>query len=103
MQGDKEIANMKAPIKTKESMSAAAAKAKKITVDVPRELYDEAEEIVHERKISTSVFVREAMEHHLADIKQKKLERELAEAYLATADVSARIHKEFQFVDAEAY
>jgi metal-responsive CopG/Arc/MetJ family transcriptional regulator len=82
-------------------MSTAAAKAKKITVDIPRSLYKETEEIVQERQITTSEFVREAIERHLKAIKRRKLERELEEGYLANASLGDRIHEEFEFVDAE--
>jgi metal-responsive CopG/Arc/MetJ family transcriptional regulator len=82
-------------------MSSAAAKAKKITVDIPQSLYKETEEVVQERHITTSEFVREAMERHLKSIKRRKLERELEEGYLANASLGDRIHEEFEFVDAE--
>jgi metal-responsive CopG/Arc/MetJ family transcriptional regulator len=82
-------------------MSTGAAKAKKITVDIPRVLYEETEGVVHERGITTSVFVREAMERYLKSIKRRKLERELEEGYVANAALGDQIHKEFDFVDAE--
>jgi len=77
------------------------AKAKKITVDIPQSLYKETEELVRERHITTSVFVREAMTRYLRSIKRKKLERELEEGYSANASISEQIHKEFEFVDTE--
>ncbi len=82
-------------------ISIAAARAKKITVDIPRSLYEETEEVIRERHITKSTFVREAMERYLKAIKRKKLERELEEGYLANAALSDQIHKEFEFVDAE--
>jgi metal-responsive CopG/Arc/MetJ family transcriptional regulator len=82
-------------------MSTANAKAKKITVDIPQSLYKEAEQVIQERHITTSVFVREAMERHLKSIKRRKLERELEEGYLANAGLNDQIHEEFEFVDAE--
>ena len=82
-------------------MSITADKAKKITVDIPRALYEETAEVVRERHITTSVFVREALEGYLRSIKRRKLERELEEGYIANADLGDQIHKEFEFVDAE--
>jgi Arc/MetJ-type ribon-helix-helix transcriptional regulator len=82
-------------------MSTATAKAKKITVDIPQSLYKEIEEVVQERHITTSVFVREAIERHLKAIKRRKLERELEQGYLANASLGDRIHEEFELVDAE--
>ena len=80
---------------------SAPARAKKITVDIPRSLYKETKELTAERHITTSVFVREAMERYLDDIRRAKLQRELEEGYIANAPLSDRIHKEFEFVDAE--
>lgn len=57
--------------------------------------------MVRERHITTSVFVREAMERYLRSIKRKRLERELKEGYSANAGISEQIHKEFESVDAE--
>ena len=82
-------------------MSTAAAKAKKITVDIPRSLYEETAEVVQEQNITTSMFVREAMERYLRSIKRRRLERELEEGYVANAELGDQIHKEFEFVDAE--
>lgn len=76
-------------------------KAKKITVDIPRSLYEEAERIVHEQQTTTSVFVCSAMEHYLKSIKRKNLERQLAEGYIANNALSDRIYKEFEFADAD--
>ena len=79
----------------------ARTRAKKITVDIPRSLYKETKEVTSERHITTSVFVREAMERYLDDIRRAKLRRELEEGYLANARLSDQIHREFEFVDAE--
>jgi len=100
---DKKIDNMKKASSLNKTyrMSASAAKAKKITVDIPRSLHAETEQVVTERHITTSVFVREAMEHYLHDIKRAKLERELEEGYIANAALGNTIHREFEYVDAE--
>lgn len=82
-------------------MSATVARSKKITVDIPRSLYEETEAIVHEREISTSVFVREAMERYLRYIRHKKLEKDLEEGYLANASLTRQIHAEFALADAD--
>jgi Arc/MetJ-type ribon-helix-helix transcriptional regulator len=80
---------------------SAPTRAKKITVDIPRPLYEAAEEVTAERHITTSDFVREAMERYLDDIRSAKLQRELEEGYIANARLGDQIHKEFDFVDAE--
>ena len=76
-------------------------RAKKITVDIPPSLYRQTEQIVTERHITTSVFVREAMERYVEEIRRSKLGRQLEGGYLAYAAVSDEIYKEFEHVDAE--
>ncbi len=77
------------------------SRVKKITVDIPGPLYRKAEEVVQERHISTSVFVREAMERFLEQIHKERLEQQLAEGYVTHAALSEQVHKDFAFVDAE--
>ena len=82
-------------------MGTAAARAKKITVDIPRSLYEEAERLVREREITTSILVRQAVEKYLGDIRRERLEQELREGYLANDALGDKIHREFAAVDAE--
>ena len=82
-------------------MAAAAPARKKITVDIPQSLYKRTEEVLHERHITTSELVREAMEQYLDTLWHKKLEEELAEGYIANAALSEQVHREFEFADAE--
>ena len=76
-------------------------RARKISVDIPRSLYHETEQVVTERQTTKSIFVREAIEYYLQNIKRTKLERELEEGYIANAVLGDRIHREFEHVDAE--
>jgi metal-responsive CopG/Arc/MetJ family transcriptional regulator len=64
---------------------------KKITVDIPQSLYKRTEEVLKERHISTSELVREAMEQYLDAIWQKKLADQLAEGYIANAELDRQI------------
>jgi Arc/MetJ-type ribon-helix-helix transcriptional regulator len=82
-------------------MRSVRTKEKKITVDIPRSLYEETEQITQQRHMTMSAFVREAMERYLKFIKRRKLEHELEEEYVANAALGDRIHNEFEFVDAE--
>ncbi|MBV9266800.1 MAG: hypothetical protein JO061_11590 [Acidobacteriaceae bacterium] len=88
-------------IRRRKLTSATGGRARKISVDLPTRLYEEALAIVQERRVSTSVFVREAVEHYIEEIRQMELERQLEEGYLANAELSGQIHDEFAFVDAE--
>jgi metal-responsive CopG/Arc/MetJ family transcriptional regulator len=104
---------MKKPVGRRSHVSAASARAKaaprksaaprskKITVDIPQSLLDAAARVVSERHLTTSALVREAMEYYVQEKQARRLERELEEGYLATADLSERVHREFEYVDAE--
>lgn len=74
---------------------------KKITVDIPRQLYDQAEQVIAERHITRSVLIREALERFLEGVRREKLEGELREGYLAYAAVSDQVHRDFEHADAE--
>ena len=74
---------------------------RKLVVDMPPDLYEEAQTVIHEQRITQSRLVREALKHYLAAWKQKKLEQELREGYLANAALDASICQGFAFVDAE--
>lgn len=76
-------------------------RAKKVSVDIPYSLYQETAKVVTERRITTSVFVREAMERYLEELRRSRLERQLEEGYIAHAALGDKIHKEFEYVDAE--
>lgn len=82
-------------------MRSGIPSAKKITVDIPLHLYEQAEQVIGERHITRSVLVREALERFLEGIRREKLERELREGYLAYGPVSEEIHREFRYADAE--
>jgi hypothetical protein len=73
---------------------------KKITVDIPLSMY-QAMEANRESNTTTSVFVRRAIERYLRLLERVKLERDLQEGYIANAALSAQIHQEFEFADAE--
>lgn len=82
-------------------MSAAAAARKKVVVDMPSDLYEETQAAVQEQHTTQSKLVREAVAHYLADWKQKKLEQELREGYIANAELDLSLCQEFAFADAE--
>lgn len=74
---------------------------KKIVVDMPPDLYEEAQAVIKEQRITQSKLVRKALVQYLAAWRQKKLEEELREGYLANAALDAGICQEFAFADAE--
>lgn len=82
-------------------MPARSAARKKVVVDMPSELYKEAQAVIHEQHTTQSKLVREALTYYLADLKRKKLEQALREGYLANAALDINICQEFESADAE--
>ncbi len=74
---------------------------KKVVVDIPQALYNEAAETVQTMQMTISSFVRQAVERYLEDLRRMKLERELEAGYLANAAASRKINDEFCLADAE--
>lgn len=71
-------------------VSAAAAKAKRVVIDFPEALFDATEDAAVELAINRSSLIREAVKQFLEERHRQKLEKELAEGYIANA-ASARI------------
>ena len=74
---------------------------KKLVVDMPPDLYEETQAAMREQQITQSKLVRKALTQYLAAWKQKKVEEELREGYLANASLDASICQEFTFADAD--
>ena len=75
--------------------------AKKIIVEFPSDLYARTEIAVAELAVNRSVLIRSAVELYLETLNRRKLERELAEGYVANADLNRRIAEEFAYSDSE--
>jgi len=71
-------------------VSAAATKAKRVVIDFPQPLYDAAEDAAVELATNRSSLIREAVKQFLGERLRRKLEKELADGYVANA-ASARI------------
>lgn len=71
-------------------MRATAAKAKRVVIDFPEQLFEATEDAATELAINRSSLIREAVQQFLEARYRQKLERELAEGYIANA-ASARI------------
>jgi metal-responsive CopG/Arc/MetJ family transcriptional regulator len=78
-----------------------ADQTRKVTLDIPGKLYKETQQAVMEMNITTSMFIRKALEAYLASLLRAKLESELAAGYRETASLSDRVHQDFKFVDFE--
>ena len=80
---------------------AAVGKSKKVIVEFPEELLERTEAAASELSTDRSKFIRSAVEKALARLERRKLERELADAYTANANLALRITEEFSHVDGE--
>ncbi len=67
---------------------------KKIAIDFPAALYEETEIAVQELETNRSTFVRQAVAYYLNDMRNKKLEEELAQGYIANAACARQIAEE---------
>lgn len=81
-------------------MRATAAK-RKVVIDFPQDLFEEAEKAAGELQINRSSLVRVAVEQFIKDLHRKKLERQLIDGYTANAALSRQTSEEFSFVDSE--
>jgi metal-responsive CopG/Arc/MetJ family transcriptional regulator len=72
------------------SGAATAVKARRVVIDFPGPLFDATEHAAVELAINRSSLIREAVKQFLEERRREKLEKELAEGYIANAD-SARV------------
>ncbi len=68
----------------------------KINLQVPKDLLREIDEYAAEASKSRSSVIREAMAKLLEFRKQRELEELLREGYEATAELTLKIHREFE-------
>jgi metal-responsive CopG/Arc/MetJ family transcriptional regulator len=75
--------------------------AKKVAVDFPAALFQETERAAQELSTSRSSFIRSAVERFLDELRQQKLERELAAGYIANDSQAASVAEEFARLDTD--
>jgi hypothetical protein len=75
--------------------------SKKVIIEFPEDLLERTEAAASELSTDRSKFIRRAVEKFLAGLERHKLERELAEAYTANANLALRVSEEFSHVDGE--
>lgn len=80
-----------------------AAAAKRIAVDFPKQLLDQAERATRELAINRSELIRLAVEQFVESLRRAKLEQELAEGYQANAKLDRTIADGFASVDYETF
>lgn len=75
--------------------------SKRVVVDFPEPLYRQAERGAAELKTNRSGFIRLAVQKLVSELQQKKLEKELADGYIAMAAVSQQVAEDFKHIDSE--
>jgi metal-responsive CopG/Arc/MetJ family transcriptional regulator len=74
---------------------------KRVAVDFPAGLLRETEQAAAEMAVDRSKLIRSAVRAFLGGLRRQALERELAAAYEANAELGRRISEEFAHVDSE--
>jgi len=87
--------------RTRRGRAAAQRASRKVIVEFPIGLYAETERMTNELSISRSALIRSALQEFLAKRSREKLEKELAEGYVANASQARQTASEFSNVDSE--
>ena len=74
---------------------------KKIVADFPADLFRETERAAQELSMNRSSFVRSAVETFLRNREKEKLEKAIAESFLANAELDRQLVDEFRYTDTD--
>ncbi len=77
------------------------AAVKKVVTDFPADLFREAERAAQELSMNRSSFIRSAVESFLHNREKEKLEKAIAESFLANAELDRQLVDEFRYTDAD--
>lgn len=89
--------------KRKGKVMAGAVATRRVHVEFPEHLLAETEAAASALATSRSDFIRAAVKQHIESLRQRRLERDLAAAYLANAELDSEICRDFEHVDAEGF
>lgn len=81
----------------------AATVARRVAVDLPEPLFRRVEHAAQELSVNRSELIRQGIERFLEELHRARLERELAEGYIANAKLDRAIAEEFSAVDYESF
>lgn len=88
---------------TKHRASTRRAARGRVLLEFPPELLERADNAAASIGTSRSELVRTAVEQYVDAMDNKRLEAELAEAYVANAAMSLELAQEFEHVDREGF
>jgi metal-responsive CopG/Arc/MetJ family transcriptional regulator len=74
---------------------------RRINLDLTSIQYEEMANLMAEKGMKLSQFIREAVDEYIAKIEREKLEKELKQGYLAKAKLNIKTCQEFEPVDGE--
>lgn len=74
---------------------------RKVIVELPAGLYAETEKATAQLSINRSALIRSALQEYLDKWRREKLEKELAEGYVANASQARETAEAFSHVDSE--
>jgi Arc/MetJ-type ribon-helix-helix transcriptional regulator len=94
--------------KAKANPGAASAKSKtgrkeRVLIEFPSALLQRADEAARGLETNRSDLIRNAVERLLDEMEYRELERELAKAYAANAELNRALTLEFREVDREGF
>ncbi len=81
--------------------TVAIRASRKIIIDFPAALYAETEAATATLAINRSTLIRSAVEDFLHKLRRDKLEKELAEGYIANAAQARQTAEDFSHLDTE--
>jgi len=84
-------------------VKVAPAGKGRVLVEFSENLLRRADEVAREMNISRSELIRSAVEQRLKDIEINRFEQELAEGYIANAEMNLALVEEFKHVDNEVF
>jgi metal-responsive CopG/Arc/MetJ family transcriptional regulator len=85
------------------SKRAGVARPKRVMVEFPQPLYQRVAEAAEEMAVNRSKLIRLALGSYLAARQKEKLEQQLAEGYIANAELNRAIAEEFSHIDGESF
>ncbi len=81
------------------AIAAAQAPKKKIVVDFPEPLYRATEDVVAELETNRSNFIRLAVEEYIRERRNRQLQQELIDGYVANASSARAIAEDLAQFD----
>ena len=85
----------------KRAATPAGAGVRRVVVDFPSPLLDQAERVLPQLSINRSELIRKAVEQFLEALQRAQLEREMAEGYIANGAQARAACEELAYVDHE--